>query len=136
MIGLITFACIFGCALFGMGLSLMLPKHHMDKESQDAVKLGAGLIATMAALVLGLLVSSAKSSFDTMNDGIIEMGAKVIMLDRVLASRRTWWRRGGCQNLGQKVVPTNTSRLNTPVRSCCFRTPTMPCRMKSNGRSC
>lgn len=86
MIGLITFACVFGCALFGMGLSLMLPKHHLDKESQDAVKLGAGLIATMAALVLGLLVSSAKSSFDTMNDGIIEMGAKVIMLDRVLAS--------------------------------------------------
>jgi hypothetical protein len=68
-----------------MGLSLALPEHHLSSESKETVKLGAGLIATMAALVLGLLVGSAKSSFDAMNNGITEMGAKVIMLDRVLA---------------------------------------------------
>jgi hypothetical protein len=84
-IALITFACIFGGALLGICLSLALPQHHLSNESKETVKLGAGLIATMAALVLGLLVGSAKSSFDTMNNGITEMGAKVIMLDRVLA---------------------------------------------------
>ena len=81
----ITFACIFGGALLGMGLSLLLPEHHLSNESKETVKLGAGLIATMAALVLGLLVGSAKSTFDAMNNGITEMSAKVIMLDRVLA---------------------------------------------------
>jgi hypothetical protein len=84
-IALITFACIFGGALLGICLSLALPQHHLSNESKETVKLGAGLIATMAALVLGLLVGSAKSSFDAMNNGITEMGAKVIMLDRVLA---------------------------------------------------
>ena len=84
-IALLTFVCIFGGTLLGMGLSLLLPEHHLSNESKETVKLGAGLIATMAALVLGLLVGSAKSSFDAMNNGIIEMSAKVIMLDRVLA---------------------------------------------------
>ena len=84
-IALITFACIFAGALLGICLSLALPQHHLSNESKETVKLGAGLIATMAALVLGLLVGSAKSSFDAMNNGITEMGAKVIMLDRVLA---------------------------------------------------
>ena len=84
-ISLITFACIFGGALLGICLSLALPEHHLSNDSKETVKLGAGLIATMAALVLGLLVGSAKSSFDVMNNGITEMGAKTIMLDRVLA---------------------------------------------------
>jgi len=85
-IALITFACIFSGALLGMCLSLALPDHHLSNESKETVKLGAGLVATMAALVLGLLVGSAKSSFDAMNNGITEMGAKTIMLDRVLAN--------------------------------------------------
>jgi hypothetical protein len=86
MIASISFACMFGGALIGMVLSRMLPGHHLDSESKDAVKLGAGLIATLTALVLGLLISSAKSSYDTMDNGITEMGANIIMMDRVLAS--------------------------------------------------
>jgi len=85
-IALITFVCIFIGALLGMCLSLALPEHHLSNDSKETVKLGAGLIATMAALVLGLLVGSAKSSFDAMNNGITEIGAKTIMLDRVLAN--------------------------------------------------
>ena len=86
IIASIAFACIFGGALLGMGLSMLLPQHHLSNESKETVKLGAGLIATMAALVLGLLVGSAKSMFDAMNNGITEMGARIIMLDRVLAN--------------------------------------------------
>lgn len=84
-IALVTFICIFGGALFGLFLSMALPQHHLSSNSKDTVKLGAGLVATMAALVLGLLVGSAKSSFDAMNTGITEIGARTIMLDRVLA---------------------------------------------------
>ena len=87
-IALIAFACIFGGALTGLFMQGFLPEHHLRSESKDAVKLGAGLIATMAALVLGLLVGSAKSSFDAVNAGLTEGSAKVIMLDRILAHYR------------------------------------------------
>ena len=85
MIGVISTACMFGGALIGLGLQRLLPKHHLNKESQDVVKLGAGVIATVTALVLGLLVSSAKSSFDAMNTRLTQAGATLIILDRTLA---------------------------------------------------
>lgn len=85
VIGLISVACVFGGALLGMALQRALPDHHLSKDSHEIVKLGAGMIATLTALVLGLLVSSAKSSFDTMSDGIVQGGTKIILLDRVLA---------------------------------------------------
>jgi hypothetical protein len=83
---LIIFACIFGGALFGLFLRVLLPDHHLRDDSRDVVKLGAGLIATLAALVLGLLISSAKSSLDTMNSELTQSSAKIIVLDRALAN--------------------------------------------------
>ncbi|HAB19376.1 MAG TPA: hypothetical protein PLX89_03110 [Verrucomicrobiota bacterium] len=84
-IGLISAITIFGGALLGMGLQRLLPGHHLSKEMQDLVKLSAGTIATLTALVLGLLVSSAKSSFDGINNGIVQGSAKFIVMDRALA---------------------------------------------------
>jgi hypothetical protein len=84
-IGWIVFACIFGGALVGMLLRSRLPEHHLDSESRDLVKVGMGLIATMSALVLGLLIASAKSSFDAQRSELAQMAANVILLDRVLA---------------------------------------------------
>jgi hypothetical protein len=84
-IGLISAGSIFTGALVGIGLQRLLPGHHLSKETQDVVKLSTGTIATLTALVLGLLVSSAKSSFDGMNNGIVQGSAKVILLDRALA---------------------------------------------------
>ena len=77
--------CVFGGALIGLGLQRLLPQHYLNKESQDVVKLCAGVVATVTALVLGLLVSSAKSSFDAMNTRIIQTSATIIILDRMLA---------------------------------------------------
>jgi hypothetical protein len=85
-ISLISFACVFGGALLGMILRARLPDHHLSKESQDAIKVGTGLVSTMAALVLGLLVSSAKSSYDRQADEVTEMSADFLRLDRLLAN--------------------------------------------------
>jgi len=84
-IALASAGCIFSGALIGLGLQRLLPSHHLSKETQDIVKLSAGTIATLTALVLGLLVSSAKSSFDTISNGIVQSSAKIILLDRALA---------------------------------------------------
>jgi hypothetical protein len=45
-----------------------------------------GLVATMSALVLGLLVSSAKGSYDTERSEVIQMAAKVAFLNRILTA--------------------------------------------------
>ncbi len=84
-ISLVAFACIFGGTLFGMFMRNILPEHHLSDESKEAVKLGIGMIATLAALVLGLLVASAKGTFDTASTGLRQAGARVILLDRVMA---------------------------------------------------
>jgi hypothetical protein len=85
-ISLIVFAGVFGGALLGLFLRTVLPGHHLSAEARDAVKLGAGLVATLTALVLGLLISSSKSSFDATNTMLTQSGAKILMMDRVLAS--------------------------------------------------
>ena len=84
-IALVSAGCIFAGGLLGMGLARRLPSHHVNKDMQDLVKLSAGTIATLTALVLGLLVSSAKSSFDAINTGIVQGSARFILLDRTLA---------------------------------------------------
>jgi hypothetical protein len=84
-ISLIAFAFVFGGALFGTALRAAVPKHNLSADSKEAVKLGMALVATMAALVLGLLIASAKSSFDTQNTELTEMSSKVVLLDRILA---------------------------------------------------
>jgi hypothetical protein len=85
VIALIVFICVFGSALLGLYVREHLPTHHLSDESIGVVKLATGLIATMAALVLGLLISSAKSTFDTTNAELVQNAAMVIQLDRVLA---------------------------------------------------
>jgi hypothetical protein len=81
----VAFACVLGGALLGMFIGRALPVHHLTGDSKDAVKLGLTLIATLTALVLGLLVASAKGTYDAQNSAVKELSAKVILLDRALA---------------------------------------------------
>src|SRR6266480_6381833 len=62
---LIVFGCLAGAVLLGRALRRVLPEDHLTADSRDAIKLAMGLMATMTALVLGLLVSSAKGAYDT-----------------------------------------------------------------------
>lgn len=84
-VGLIVLVCVFSGALLGMILGATLPEHHMSPDSKDVVKLGMGLIATMAALVLGLLIASAKGTYESQNQQLKQIAANVVLLDRVLA---------------------------------------------------
>ena len=84
-ISLIVFACIFGGALLGILLHTSLPQHHLAADSKDIVKLGMGLVGTMSALVLGLLVASAKGSYDAQSTELTQLAANIALLDRGLA---------------------------------------------------
>ena len=84
-IGIVVFICTLGGALIGMWLRAALPEHHLQDASRDTMKLGIGLVATLTALVLGLVTASAKSSFDGLNTAIKNAAADVIATDRLLA---------------------------------------------------
>lgn len=85
VISLVSFVCMCLGIVVGSLLQSRLPEHHLSEASKDAVKVGTGFIATLTALVLGLLVTSAKSSYDAVNTAVMQNGAKVLALDRALA---------------------------------------------------
>ena len=71
-------------ALTGIYLNRVLPPEHIKDETRQAVNIAVGVIATLTALVLGLMVTSAKGSFDTRADDIREIASRIIILDRTL----------------------------------------------------
>ena len=82
---LVVFGCVFGAGFLAARLRLAMPDHHLSADTKDTVKLAMGLVATMTALVLGLLVASAKGNYDTEKSSVISMSARFVMLDRILA---------------------------------------------------
>lgn len=83
-IAAISFVCAFGGAMVGFAVSSSLPDHHRSGDSRDVIKLAVGMIATLSALVLGLLVATAKGTFDEQNHTVNQVATKVILLDRIL----------------------------------------------------
>jgi len=80
----IIFLLTVGGIFIGTLLRRTLPEHHLNEQARDVVRLGVGLIATIAALVLGLLIAAAKGSFDTQISQVRQITA-VILLDNILA---------------------------------------------------
>jgi uncharacterized membrane protein (DUF485 family) len=81
----IVFAVVFGGGLLGMFLRKLLPQNHLSDDSKGIVMIAMGLVATMTAIVLGLLISSAKSSFDALSQEMTGTSSDIILLDRTLA---------------------------------------------------
>ena len=77
--------CLIAGAFVGMRLRRVIPRHHLDADTRDLIKLGVGLIGTMSALVLGLLVASTKGAYDTKKSELAQMAGTAILLDRALA---------------------------------------------------
>src|ERR1700693_2369995 len=81
----IVFALVLGSALAAMFVRDLLPESHLSADSKDAVRVGIALIATMEALVLSLLIASAKNSYDTRRNLLVRLSADIVMLDHELA---------------------------------------------------
>jgi len=84
LVALIVVLAILASAWLGALLRNVLPADHLTSDSKDMVKVGIGFLATLAAMVLGLLVASAKSSYDTKVEEIQQVAAKLVLLDRNL----------------------------------------------------
>ncbi len=85
-ISCIVFVSVFGGALLGTLLQAVLPEHHLSAKSENVIKLGMGLVATMAALLLALLVASAQGTYSTERSELAQLSSDIILLDRALAS--------------------------------------------------
>jgi hypothetical protein len=83
-VGLLVFALAFGSVLAGIGLRAALPVHHFSEDSKKAVNSGVALIATMTALVLGLITASAKSNYDQLDATVRESAVNLMKLNEVL----------------------------------------------------
>jgi len=81
---LIAFACIFGGAFLGLLIRYRLPDRHLSGDTKDIVRQGTGLIATLASLVLGLLIASANGKFETESSQVKQLIANIVLLDGTL----------------------------------------------------
>ena len=84
VIGLISFVAIFGGVLLGRLAALRLPSRHLSAETQSAVTVSVAVIATLAALVLGLMISAAYTSFSARSNEIRQLSLQLIRVDRNL----------------------------------------------------
>jgi hypothetical protein len=71
-------------ACIGILLRRSLPDHHLNEHSKDIVRLGSALVATITALVLGLLITSAKNTYDLQRNEVRQIAAKMVLLDNQL----------------------------------------------------
>jgi hypothetical protein len=81
----IAFGCVLGGTFLGIFLRNRLPEHHLSAATKDVVRLGTGLIGTIAGLVLGLLIASANSTYETQSSQVQQLTANIVLLDRTLA---------------------------------------------------
>jgi len=83
-IGLISFVAIFGGVIIGMLVARRLPGQHLSSETQSAVTVSVAVIGTLSALVLGLMISAANTSFSARSDEIRQLSLQLIRVDRNL----------------------------------------------------
>ena len=83
-LSLMTLAAIILGTLLGAFLRYRLPSRHLSDDSKDVVRLGSALLATISALVISLLISSAKSSYDTQVNRVRQLASSVILLNQTL----------------------------------------------------
>ena len=85
LIAFIILACMLCGMALGSYLRLVLPEHHTQADSKDILMTSAGMMATLIALIIGLLVTSAKGTYDETNSSITQGGAKIITVDYYLS---------------------------------------------------
>jgi hypothetical protein len=109
LMSVIVFACVLCGTFLGVFLRNVLPEHHLSADTKDVVKLGTGLIGTIAALVLGLLIGSANSTFQTQSNQVQQLTANVVLLDRTLAEYGA--QADSARNLLRRAVAAMVDRI-------------------------
>ncbi len=105
MVSLSVAACIFGGGFAGLYLHRLLPDRHLTKESQEVIKLGTGMLSVLASLVLGLLIATAKGSYDSTDRGIRAYAAELALLNETLRDY------GGDASVPRDLLRRYTERL-------------------------
>lgn len=109
LMSVFVFACVFGGTIFGIFLRNTLPEHHLSPATKDVVRLGTGLIGTIAALVLGLLIASANSTYQTQSSQIQQLTANIVALDHALTEYGP--ETDFARNQLRRVVPAMADRI-------------------------
>src|SRR3954451_24508153 len=84
LIGLISFTVIFVGAVIGLLTARYLPPEHLSSQTQTAVNVSVAVIGTLAALVLGLMITTASNSFSARSNEVTELSFQLIRIDRLL----------------------------------------------------
>jgi hypothetical protein len=84
IIGVLTLALTMAGAFMGWRLKKLLPHHHLTEETKKLVSASTAVVATVSALVLGLLISNANASFSRLGGEVTTLSAQILRLDRIL----------------------------------------------------
>src|SRR5207249_1531723 len=84
IIGLIIFAVLAGGAFVGWGTRQRLPAHHLNDETKSLLSVSMAVVGTITALVLGLLIAKANTSFIDRNGEVTMLSSDILRLDRML----------------------------------------------------
>ena len=104
-VSLLVAACIFAGGLAGLYLHRLLPAQHQTKETHDVVRLGIGMLSVLASLVLGLLIATAKTSYDSTDHAIRSYAAELALLNETLRDY------GGDASVPRDVLRSYTQRM-------------------------
>lgn len=106
---LVSFAAILIGAAAGMGLRRALPAEWLEGGAKEAIRLGAGLLSTLAALVIGLMIASAKNTFDNQNSNIRQLGTNAALVDQMLTKYGP--DANAARTLLREIIPSATARI-------------------------
>jgi len=96
-------------AALGMTLRAWLPEARLSPETKEVVRLGAGLLATLAAVVISLMIASAKTSYDAQDAHFRQLAANLVLADQLLALYGP--DGGGARKLMREAVPAALDRI-------------------------
>jgi len=106
---LASFASILIGAAIGMVLRRTLPADRLEGGSKEAIRLGAGFLSTLAALVIGLMIASAKNTYDNQNSNIRQLGTNAVLVDQMLTKYGADAK--AARTLLREIIPSATARI-------------------------
>ena len=104
-----SFASILIGAAIGMVLKRTLPAALLEGGSKEDIRLGAGFLSTLAALVIGLMIASAKNTYDNQNTNIRQLGTNAVLVDQMLTKYGT--EAKAARTLLREIIPSATARI-------------------------